>query len=158
MLLRGESLSTNMSIQLNMSSYNTIKKIGKCLFANLVYITTTLQLWCDIFYDVALGGINGKWQDRGIMVWLLNLCKTYEGGSRLVFENQRRNLWVLRAWLQGKSKNLCCAQRPLGGVEGDDDEKLCEGKPKVFGCFAVHRRSCVWGKTKRFWVFRSSLR
>jgi len=24
--------------------------------------------------------------------------------------------------------------RPLGGVEGDDDEKLCEGKPKKGTC------------------------
>jgi len=91
------------------------------------------------------------------MVWLLNLCKTYEGGSRLVFENQRRNLWVLRAWLQRKSKKLCCARQPLEGwratttricirenqrflgVSRFVGEAVCEGK----GCFAV-----LWGKNE----------
>ena len=50
---------------------------------------------------------------------------------------------MLRVSLQEKSKKLCCGGRPLGGVEGDDDEKVCEGKTKVFGCFTVCRRSCV---------------
>jgi len=75
--------------------------------------------------------------------WLQGKSKKYEGGLGLVFENQSRNLLVLRVWLQGKSKKLCCGGRPLRGVEGDDDEKLCEGKVKIFGCFMVCRRSCV---------------
>ena len=45
------------------------------------------------------------------------------------------NLWVVAA-LNGR--------RLLGGVKGDDDEKLCQGKPKkatVGGCGAQRRKS-----------------
>jgi len=43
----------------------------------------------------------------------------------------------------GKKQETLLRLMAIGGVEGDDDENLREGKPKVFGCFAVRRRSCV---------------
>jgi len=43
----------------------------------------------------------------------------------------------------GKKQEALLRSTAIRGVEGDDDENLYEGKPKVFGCFAVRRRSCV---------------
>jgi len=48
------------------------------------------------------------------------------------------NLWVAMALNGG---------RPLGGVKGDDDEKLCEGKPKKGTCGWMRRSTeeiCGW--------------
>jgi len=50
-------------------------------------------------YDVAAGDRNGKLQDRGIIDSVLNVCKTYQGCSRLVLKikDEPLSVWFLVA-------------------------------------------------------------